>query len=162
MLSSIVQGKGYPDLNTRRFVRQASNYFHSRGQQSPPVYCLVDCDPDGLAILKTYKYGSVTLAHENADTVLPSLEWAGISPSMLFRSEVGDSTCSCLSERDRAKATTMLGDDVFGEHGSEPAWRNELQRMMMWNVKAEIQILDRRSPDDLKNFLNGQIERRIL
>ena len=150
------QGKGYPDLNTRRFIRQASDYFVTQGHLSLPIFCLTDCDPDGLAILRTYKYGSIALAHENADTVLPSLTSVGVTSSILSEKCLDDGALMAMTARDRAKARKMLEDEVFEEDGSEPAWRIELHRIIMWNVKAEIQILDQR-PGLLRKYLDAQI-----
>ncbi|RZC61558.1 hypothetical protein C5167_023313 [Papaver somniferum] len=46
-LSSIVRGRGYPDVSTRRFLRLLMGKLHL------PAYCLVDCDPYGFDILTT-------------------------------------------------------------------------------------------------------------
>lgn len=40
------------------------------------LFALVDFDPHGVAIMRTYKYGSRRLGHENA--TIPSLRWLGI------------------------------------------------------------------------------------
>ncbi|KAI1494090.1 Spo11/DNA topoisomerase VI subunit A [Biscogniauxia mediterranea] len=67
----IVTGKGYPDLATRRFL----NLLHATFPWLP-FYALVDFDPDGFAIMRTYKCGSLALFHEENIT-LPSLSWLG-------------------------------------------------------------------------------------
>uniref|UniRef100_A0A453LT53 Topoisomerase 6 subunit A/Spo11 TOPRIM domain-containing protein n=2 Tax=Aegilops tauschii subsp. strangulata TaxID=200361 RepID=A0A453LT53_AEGTS len=47
------QGRGYPDIPTRRFLRYLVEQLHL------PAYCLVDSDPYGFDILATYKFGSM-------------------------------------------------------------------------------------------------------
>lgn len=46
------QGKGYPDVNTRLFLRRLWDEL-----QLPPL-ALVDADPSGISILSVYRYGS--------------------------------------------------------------------------------------------------------
>lgn len=53
----IVTGRGFPDLATRALVHQVSTRFKL------PVFGIADCNPFGLALLLTYKFGSaVTLS----------------------------------------------------------------------------------------------------
>ena len=42
-----------------------------------PLFGLVDFDPHGIAILRTYQYGSRRLDHE-VDATTPDLKWIGI------------------------------------------------------------------------------------
>lgn len=51
-----------------------------------------------------------------------------------------------LTPRDRAKAVRMLEWNVCTEGGAEPVWRQELQSMLRFNRKAEMQILDEIQP----------------
>lgn len=46
------QGKGYPDVNTRRFLRRLWDEL-----QLPPL-ALVDADPHGISIHAVYRFGS--------------------------------------------------------------------------------------------------------
>ena len=148
------QAKGYPDLASRKFLRHLSDSV-----PNVPMFALVDFDPDGIAIMSTYKYGSHRLAHEDVahqgtpGLKLPDLRWLGVQSHHMSRAPVdegGTETAALadlqglmkLTARDRRKAQQMLGWDLCGEDGPEPAWRAELQRMLMLNVKAEMQILD--------------------
>lgn len=138
------------------------------------MYALVDLDPDGIHIMSTYKHGSLRLAHEDVahrDTAgvnLPNLQWLGVQSHDIDRGwgNEGDTTTSTLADaqgvmkltvRDRKKAHEMLEWGVCGEHGSEPAWRGELQRMLMLNIKAEMQILDE-LPGGLVSWVSSQLE----
>jgi meiotic recombination protein SPO11 len=48
------------------------------------VYALVDFDPDGIAILRNYKYGSQRLSHEE-DVTVPQMKWLGIKSHNLLK-----------------------------------------------------------------------------
>ena len=113
-------------------------------QLHPPIYALVDGDPDGMAIMSTYKYGSISLSHENARLAVPQLVWLGLKTSDLFAdidlTAVEDQVLQ-LTARDRKKAADMLKSPLFAEDGPEKEWRRELQMMLVLNTKAEIQIL---------------------
>ncbi|KAI1455196.1 DNA topoisomerase IV, alpha subunit [Annulohypoxylon moriforme] len=65
------EGKGYPDLITRRFL----HFLHSTLPQVP-INALVDFDPSGIDIMLTYKRGSRGLSHEDNITA-PRLSWLG-------------------------------------------------------------------------------------
>jgi meiotic recombination protein SPO11 len=123
------------------------------------MFALVDLDPDGIAILSTYKYGSYRLAHEKVtpqDTIglnLPNMQWLGVKRHHISRTPVGEGNTDTnampelqgvmrLTARDRTKAMHMLEWDLCGDGGPEQGWRHELQMMLMLNTKAEMQILD--------------------
>jgi meiotic recombination protein SPO11 len=166
-----VQAKGYPDIASRAFLRRVAD-------QVPhiPMYALVDLDPDGIAILSTYKYGSYRLAHEDVapkDTPalsLPDIRWLGVKSHHMCRTPVGDSdtsTCTMpglqslmrLTARDRTKAMRMLEWNLCTEDGPEQEWREELQTMLMLNIKAEMQILGE-LPGGLVSWLSNQLHER--
>ncbi|KAB5529027.1 Spo11/DNA topoisomerase VI subunit A [Coniochaeta sp. 2T2.1] len=76
----LVTGKGFPDLATRSFL----NLLHS-ARPHLPMYALVDYDPDGLSIFRTYQRGSASLLHEE-DTVVPQLQWLGLRSDQILPS----------------------------------------------------------------------------
>ena len=137
----MVTAKGYPDVSTRAMLRFLSSPAPQNGFCAPPVYALVDCDPDGIGILSTYKHGSKNLAHETSHLRLPRLQWLGLrSEQIMSNHELHNKQgLMTLSTRDRNKARKMLGWDVLEEDGE---LRKELQVMLMLNVKAELQLLD--------------------
>ena len=146
------QAKGYPDIATRAFVRLISQ--HRRPPTSPPLTCpppailaLTDCDPDGLSIASTYRYGSAALAHENAHLSIPSLQRLGVRLSDLVESNMSSDPRGLmkLTARDRKKALGMLRSLIFAEDGPEVEWRAEVQRMLVLGLKAEIEILSGRA-----------------
>ena len=168
----LLQAKGYPDLSTRTFLSFLT--FHS---PHIPAYAIVDYDPDGLAILSTYKHGSYALAHENSLTTsgsaegqplnLPQLRWVGVKSHHLKTPVSTDNgyaerdVCQTqglmkLTRRDRCKARRMLEWEVFAEDGIDIEWRSELQIMLMLNVKAEMQIFEERD-GGLALWLKGEL-----
>ena len=163
------QAKGYPDLISRKLLQKLAETF-----PHIPMFAFVDLDPDGVHIMSTYKYGSLRLAHEDVthtDTpgvILPNLQWLGVQSHHIDRApgNEGNTTTAALADaqgvmkltaRDRKKAHHILEWGVCGEHGSEPAWRAELQRMLVLNIKAEMQILDD-LPGGLVSWMSNQLE----
>ncbi|KAK7954661.1 Spo11/DNA topoisomerase VI subunit A [Apiospora saccharicola] len=74
----LMTAKGYPDLASRQFVHR----IHSECPQIP-LYALIDFDPDGVSILRTYKHGSQSMRHEEHVTA-PGLLWLGVKSSDLL------------------------------------------------------------------------------
>ena len=138
-----MQAKGYPDLLTRRFLHLLST-FKDSDHHPPPIYAFTDFDPDGIAIMSTYKHGSWNLSHESAQLIVPRLQWLGIQSEDVMI----DRDCKGLlrlSGRDRRKAIKMLENSpVFRDDGGEVEWRREIQVMLMLNVKAEMEMLGER------------------
>lgn len=164
----VVTAKGYPDVASRQFLRQLGN-----NAPQIPMFVLVDLDPDGIAILSTYKYGSYRLMHEDVALMntpalsLPNVRWLGVKSDNMSLSLVGEHGTKRkmihqlqglmrLTMRDRTKATRMLEWDLCGEDGLERDWRRELQWMLMLNVKAEMQVLDELS-GGLVSWLSDQL-----
>ncbi|GKZ30013.1 hypothetical protein AbraIFM66950_007442 [Aspergillus brasiliensis] len=155
----LVTGKGYPDLNTRAFIRKLFDHSHQITKR-PQFYALVDGDPDGMAIMATYKYGSVAFAHENRNLNVPGLHWLGlrIADVVAGADPLGDDTLIHLTKRDRKRIVAMLcRNPVWDVGGPEPEWRVELQQMLMLNVKAETEILY-----DTEGGLTGWLDRKLV
>ncbi|KAL4737614.1 Spo11/DNA topoisomerase VI subunit A [Aspergillus similis] len=160
----LITGKGYPDLTTRSFVRRIFQSTSSRSTltQAPTFYILVDGDPDGMAIMSTYKYGSMAHTRENERLNLPCLQWLGLRTSEIIGSleSDGDETLMPLTRRDRRKIGTMLKrSPIWALDGPEAEWRLELQRMLVLNVKAEIEILYDRA-GGLEGWIDHQMKRQ--
>jgi meiotic recombination protein SPO11 len=156
----LVTGKGYPDLSTRAFVRRLLDETrHHPEETAPRFYALVDSDPDGMAIMSTYKYGSMAHARDNEKLNVSKLGWLGLRTSDVIggADSFGDEAFIRLSPRDRKKAIAMLSNNpVWAEDGPEQEWRAELQQMIMLNLKAEIEILYNR-----QEGLEGWIDKKM-
>ena len=113
----------------------------------PPIFVLADFDPDGIAIMSTYKHGSWKMSHENAQLNVPSIRWLGLRSRDLFTDtetyEPERLGLLPLSKRDRNMARKMLEKPAMRESG-EDEWRREVQVMMMIGFKAEMEIMDGR------------------
>jgi len=123
-----------------RFITQATP---RNGFVKPHVLGLVDYDPDGLAILSTYKYGSNRFVHERESLVVPEIRWLGLNASHITDCDQTHRNQGLmpLTKRDRLKARKMLDQERMSENGGDE-WRGQLQVMLVLNLKAELQILD--------------------
>lgn len=109
-----------------------------------PFYALVDGDPDGLAIMSIYKYGSAAHAHDNYMLTIPTLQCLGLRLSDAASSSTIHTSNENLplSTRDRRKVISMLQNNpVWANDGPEREYRVELQKMLILNIKAEIETL---------------------
>lgn len=121
---------------------------------------LVDGDPDGIAIMSTYKYGSMAHFHENARFAVPALQYLGfrVSDAAMNANISTNKSLLMLTVRDRRKVVSMLQNSpIWGSDGPELEWRVELQRMLMLNMKAEIEILYEQD-----GSLEGWIDRKMF
>ncbi|CAP98697.1 Pc22g14090 [Penicillium rubens Wisconsin 54-1255] len=153
-------GKGYPDFMTRTFLRAMSDSASKQSRRPPRFYALTDGDPHGMAIMSTYKYGSAANLHQNARLSIPRLQWLGLRVSDIIAvpEVLGDTALLSLTMRDRKKIMAMLRNSpVWASDGPEPEWRAELQRMLVLNLKAEIEILY-----GCQGGLEGWINRRMF
>ncbi|KAJ6186064.1 Winged helix-turn-helix transcription repressor DNA-binding [Penicillium mononematosum] len=156
----MVTGKGYPDFMTRTFLRAMSDSASNQRRRPPRFYALTDGDPHGMAIMSTYKYGSAAHLHQNARLSIPRLQWLGLRVSDIIAvpEVLGDTALLSLTTRDRKKiAAMLLNSPVWASDGPEPEWRAELQRMLVLNLKAEIEILY-----GCQGGLEGWINRRMF
>lgn len=145
------QAKGYPDLATRQFIRAIVDAPGFAG----PVFGLFDYDPYGIDILKCYRVGSKALAGES-DLAVPDMRWIGVTVEDVLSLGAGSMP---LTQADRGKAQKMLeGMLVHGVVVPQmgDCW-NELQRMLMLGMEAEIQALDGDA-----GAMMGWLERKML
>lgn len=130
-----------------------------RSDKALHFYGLFDSDPDGMAIMSTYKYGSMAHTNQNGRLNIPCLWWLGLRTSDVVSgaSSNSDGALIRLTERDRKKIMTMLSNNpVWAAEGPELEWRAELQQMLMLNLKAEIEILY-----DWDEGLEGWIDQKM-
>lgn len=157
----VVTGKGYPDVATREVVRMLAGVRRWNGEVLR-MFVLVDMDPHGIEIMATYRFGSVAMAWENHRLAVERVEWVGVKSEDLVGVIVGNDSGSGevegvgrLTRGDRRKAVGMLGREWMGV---VPEWRDELQKMLFLNVKAEIEIL---SSLGIKEWVEEKIAAKI-
>lgn len=113
-----------------------------------------------MAIMSTYKFGSMAHARENGRLNVPGLQHLGFNTSdiVIGADPLGDDALLPLTARDRKKIIAMLTNSpVWEVDGPEPRWRAELQQMLMLNLKAETEILYQRN-----GGLEGWVDRMML
>ncbi|QIX01675.1 hypothetical protein AMS68_007192 [Peltaster fructicola] len=134
----IVTAKGYPDVATRSFLQTICRMSPQNSSSTPKLYGLVDYDPDGFAIYSHYKYGAnQQLGVEQSS--LPEMQLLGLLSKQLDFSQHTAKSMLVLTDRDRKRARNMLKDDPAAH---EDDVRLDLQRMLMLNVKVELQHLE--------------------
>ncbi|CAA0832451.1 Meiotic recombination protein SPO11-1 [Striga hermonthica] len=133
----VITGRGYPDVPTRRFLHLLTEKL------CLPVYCLVDCDPYGIDILTTYRFGSMQMAYDSKSLRLPVMHWLGAFPSDSEKYEIPQQCLLPLTAEDKQKAKSMLSRCYMERE--VPHWRSQLQLMLDREVKFEIEALSANS-----------------
>ncbi len=82
----IVTGKGFPDVATRALVHTLHHLLEI------PVYGLADCNPFGVAVLRTYCRAGKSI--DGGERYSVPIQWLGLRPSQLV---FGDDTSNCSS-----------------------------------------------------------------
>ena len=110
--------------------------------------------------MQIYRRGSYALPHEHAFNV-PQMQWLGLRTDDVVACVQDDESVLKLAARDRRKAVAMLERLSRRFEGEiDEQCSVELQRMLMLNIKAEIQILeDRRG--GVETLLGGKIRKQL-
>ncbi|CAM6084838.1 unnamed protein product [Calypogeia fissa] len=128
--SIIITGKGYPDLATRVVLHSLHKHFPSL-----PIMALVDWNPAGLAIICTYKFGSMTMGLESPRYVC-DVKWLGLRskdiPLIPHESQLD------LKGRDKTIAKGLLASKMLE---NQPKHREELHKMLNCGKRIEIEAL---------------------
>ncbi|GMJ05026.1 sporulation 11-1 [Hibiscus trionum] len=129
----VITGRGYPDVSTRRFLRLLVDKL------CLPVYCLVDCDPYGVDILATYRFGSMQMAYDAKFLRVPRIQWLGAFPSDSENYNLPQQCLLPLTMEDKRRTEAMLQRCYL--HQEVPGWRSELELMLQRGTKFEIEAL---------------------
>ncbi|TPX44741.1 hypothetical protein SeLEV6574_g04304 [Synchytrium endobioticum] len=130
----VITGKGYPDVAARVLLKRIStSHPHVR------ILGLMDCDPHGLDILLTYKYGSTSMAFDSEGMAVPGIEWVGVFASDFFKYGLNFDKLMPMTSRDRSKAHKLLQRECLQ---ALPVYKRELSKAWHMGVKAEIQCMD--------------------
>lgn len=119
-----------------------------------PILALVDCDPYGIDILSVYKYGSISMSHEQDSLVAPRIAWAGVRSEDIAELDIDRSTLIPITKHDQKKALAMLRRSDLPRK-----WRRELQHMLHSRRKAEIEIL---SSNDIASLPSHSLNRILV
>lgn len=121
----ISQGKGYADLATLEFL----NLIHS-ARPLMPILGVFDCDPHGIEIMRTYKYGSQRLSHEENARV-PGLQWLGVKIDDILRAnpptveEDGSQSSIGQASQSSQSSQSSFGLLSQGSQGSAPSGKQK-------------------------------------
>jgi len=127
----MVTGKGMPDLATRQLVYRLST------ELLLPTFLLTDCDPYGLEIGLTYKFGSLAMAWAPERLAVPSATLLGLLPSDVARLAIPPASMREFSEEDWKKVQDLHDRDYVRE--ACPLLVEELETLWQLGRKAEIQ-----------------------
>jgi meiotic recombination protein SPO11 len=87
------------------------------------MYALVDYDPDGLSIFRTYQLGSFSLLHEE-DTTAPRLRWLGIRSDHILPS-IQSPEYSASPQSSQETTSSSQDSAVFSAAGASIAGRSD-------------------------------------
>lgn len=108
---SYLQGKGYPDTNTRLLLKKIDESLRL------PIYALTDADPYGVEIMLTYRHGSLAMSNNNDALAVPAIRWLGIWPSDVERFAIASLE---MNNEDRRKVDSIMkrphiSNEIFKE-----------------------------------------------
>uniref|UniRef100_A0A0E0I7D8 DNA topoisomerase (ATP-hydrolyzing) n=1 Tax=Oryza nivara TaxID=4536 RepID=A0A0E0I7D8_ORYNI len=141
----LITAKGYPDLATRFILHRLSQTYPNM-----PIFALVDWNPAGLAILCTYKYGSISMGLESYRYAC-NVKWLGLRGDDLQL--IPQSAYQELKPRDLQIAKSLLSSKFL-----QDKHRAELTLMLETSKRAEIEALYSHGFD----FLGKYVARKIV
>ncbi|XP_022995806.1 meiotic recombination protein SPO11-2 isoform X2 [Cucurbita maxima] len=135
--SILITAKGYPDIATRYFLHRISKTFPHL-----PIFGLVDWNPAGLAILCTFKYGSIGMGLEAYRYGMRGDDVQLIPQESLVS----------LKPRDLQIAKSLMSSEILQEN-----YREELTLMVEGGQKAELEALYHNGFDYLQKYIVKKI-----
>ncbi|KAH1107235.1 hypothetical protein J1N35_011003 [Gossypium stocksii] len=155
--SILLTAKGYPDIATRFLLHRMSRAFPDL-----PILALVDWygsatrtkdlffqNPAGLAILSTYKFGSIGMGLE-AYRYACNVKWLGLRGDDLQL--IPQQSLAPLKPRDLQIARSLISSTILQDN-----YRQELEVMMQSGQRAEIEALYFNGYDYLVKYLAKKI-----
>ncbi|MFX1518765.1 MAG: hypothetical protein ACFFCD_02425 [Promethearchaeota archaeon] len=130
--SILMTGIGQPDIATRMMLRKIVE------ETGIPVFAVMDADPYGLEILRSYTFGSKALGYETPWLVTENIYWLGLRPEDMQNYKIPKEVYIPLTEADKKKGKELL-EEIWLQN--KPKWAEELRSMLKSGVKAEIQAL---------------------
>jgi meiotic recombination protein SPO11 len=128
-----VTGCGYPDMQTREFIRRVVDEF-----SWIPVLVLTDYDPHGFKILCTYTFGSAKMCGECDYLAVPFAHWIGVHCGESFTPlPLGAKDWKLLEKLLRLEQLNLIPDSYQNKRFG--MWRQQLEQMINGNSKYEIE-----------------------
>ncbi|GAB2209342.1 hypothetical protein Droror1_Dr00026553 [Drosera rotundifolia] len=126
--SILITAKGYPDIATRLLLHRISRAFPSL-----PILALVDWNPAGLAILCTFKYGSIGMGLE-AYRYACNVKWLGVRGQDLQL--IPEESLTPLKAKDIQIAKSLASSEILQDN-----YKEELSLMVQKGSRAEVEAL---------------------
>ncbi|KAI9108381.1 hypothetical protein K1719_020572 [Acacia pycnantha] len=142
--SILITAKGYPDIATRFLLHRLSLAFPDL-----PILALVDWNPAGLAILCTFKFGSVGMGLE-AYRYACNVKWLGLRADDLHL--LPEESLVPLKPKDLQIAKSLMSSEML-----QDSHREELALMVQRGRRAEIEALHFNGYDFLGKYLAKKI-----
>ncbi|KAK3429352.1 hypothetical protein EUGRSUZ_E00781 [Eucalyptus grandis] len=142
--SILITAKGYPDIATRFFLhRMSQNFPHL------PILALVDWNPAGLAILCTFKFGSIGMGLE-AFRYACNVKWLGLRGSDMEL--IPEESFTPLKPKDIGIAKSLMSSKLL-----QDKYQEELAFMTETGRRAEIEALYFHGYDYLGKYIAKKI-----
>ncbi|XP_050530565.1 meiotic recombination protein SPO11 [Daktulosphaira vitifoliae] len=125
----LVTGKGYPDINTRLFVKILSININL------PILALVDANPFGIEIMCIYRFGSNSMCHQNDMLSVPSIKWLGVHPMDITSLNL---SCIPMGDLDHLRIESLLKRPYIN---SNYQILQQILALKKLNKKSEIESL---------------------
>jgi len=111
------------------------------------IFAICDSDPDGIHILCTYAFGSITTPTLSSWMgAEPSIRWLGTHISDLHLHNIGNVLDGCtlpMSARDSNHCREMLTNECLD---AKPLWKRELENMLCHSKKVETEAVATQHP----------------
>ncbi|KAF7828223.1 meiotic recombination protein SPO11-2 [Senna tora] len=142
--SILITAKGYPDIATRFLLHRLSLAFPDL-----PILALVDWNPAGVAILCTFKFGSVGMGLE-AYRYACNVKWLGLRGDDLQL--LPEQSLVPLKPKDLQIAKSLMSSEILQEN-----YKEELALMVQSGKRAEIEALHYHGYNYLGKYLAKKI-----
>ncbi|XP_051136855.1 meiotic recombination protein SPO11-2 [Andrographis paniculata] len=142
--SILITAKGYPDIGTRLLLHRMSREFPEL-----PILGLVDWNPAGLAILCTFKHGSITMGLE-AYRYACNIKWLGLRKDDIEQL-IPEESLIPLTPKDHQIAKSLASSEILQDN-----YKEELA-FMIERGRAEIEALYIHGYDYLTKYIGKKI-----
>ncbi|CAN4077656.1 unnamed protein product [Withania somnifera] len=141
----LITAKGFPDIATRFLLHRMCRMFPNL-----PVLGLVDWNPAGLAILCTFKFGSIGMGLE-AYRYACNVKWLGLRKDDIDQL-IPEESLVPLKPRDLQIAKSLMSSEIL-----QDSYKEEVAAMVQSGQRAEIEALYCHGYDYLVKFLATKI-----
>ncbi|KAK9202874.1 hypothetical protein WN943_013127 [Citrus x changshan-huyou] len=142
--SILITAKGYPDIATRFLLHRLNRAFPDL-----PILALVDWNPAGLAILCTFKFGSIGMGME-AYRYACNVKWLGLRGDDVQL--IPEQSLLPLKPRDLQIARSLMSSEILQEN-----YKEELSLMVHNGQRAEVEALYFHGYDYLGKYIAKKI-----